>query len=87
MGKRDQDEFWFPRKSYGWGWGLPLRWQGWLVLLGFIGLMMLSTWVFPPDQRPLAFGLSLAADSVLLIVICWLKGERPRWQWGGSPSE
>jgi hypothetical protein len=22
------DDFWFPAKRYGWGWGLPVKWQG-----------------------------------------------------------
>ena len=26
--------YWFPAKSYGFGWGLPITWQGWLVFLG-----------------------------------------------------
>jgi hypothetical protein len=24
--------YWFPAKRYGWGWGLPVTWQGWAVL-------------------------------------------------------
>ncbi len=27
----DRPAFWFPVKRYGWGWGLPVRWQGWVV--------------------------------------------------------
>ncbi|HTS17465.1 MAG TPA: hypothetical protein VMP11_07825 [Verrucomicrobiae bacterium] len=23
---------WFRAKRYGWGWGLPCAWQGWVVL-------------------------------------------------------
>ncbi len=33
-----QPDFWFPAKSYGWGWGLPVKWQGWLVLLAYFAL-------------------------------------------------
>ena len=29
-----------PATRYGWGWGLPTVWQGWVVLLAFIGLLM-----------------------------------------------
>ncbi|MBC8738930.1 hypothetical protein F6X40_19420 [Paraburkholderia sp. UCT31] len=28
-------EYWFPAKRYGWGLGLPVRWQGWLTLLAY----------------------------------------------------
>jgi hypothetical protein len=24
-------EYWFPAKRYGWGWGIPVTWQGWVV--------------------------------------------------------
>ena len=27
----DKKEYWFAAKTYGWGWGLPTVWQGWLV--------------------------------------------------------
>ena len=26
-----EKEYWFPAKKYGWGWGLPSTWQGWVV--------------------------------------------------------
>ena len=28
------DKYWFPAKRYGWGWGPPNNWQGWVVLAG-----------------------------------------------------
>jgi hypothetical protein len=34
-------KYWFPAKRYGWGWGPPVTWQGWAVLvvwlLAFVG--------------------------------------------------
>ena len=77
-------KYWFPAKRYGWGWGWPSSWQGWVVLCTFIALVALGSFVFPPDKQ---LGLYLAyvgALSVLLIAICWLKGEPPRWRWGGD---
>jgi hypothetical protein len=53
-------------------------------LCTFIALVALGYFVFPPDKQ---LGLYLAyvgALSVLLIAICWLKGEPPRWRWGGD---
>ncbi|MCC6202578.1 MAG: hypothetical protein IT494_06190 [Gammaproteobacteria bacterium] len=29
----DPPAFWFPVKRYGWGRGLPVRRQGWVVLI------------------------------------------------------
>ena len=28
----DKPDYWFAVKLDGWGWGLPVRWQGWVVL-------------------------------------------------------
>jgi hypothetical protein len=25
-----QTDFWFPAKKFGWGWGPPVKWQGWM---------------------------------------------------------
>jgi len=80
-------QYWFPAKRYGWGWGLPSSWQGWVVLCAFIALVALGFFVFPPDKQ---LGLYLAyvgALTVLLIAICWLKGEPPRWWWGGDERD
>jgi hypothetical protein len=30
-----EKKYWFPAKRYGWGWGIPNVWQGWLVLFVF----------------------------------------------------
>lgn len=76
-------KYWFPAKRYGWGWGAPSSWQGWVVLIGFVALVALGAVVFPPDkQRGLYLGF-VGACSVLLFLVCWLTGEPPRWRWGG----
>ena len=77
-----QGKYWFPAKTYGWGWGLPSSWQGWLVVAAFIGLLVAGSFAFPPRA---ALGPYLAYTAVLcglLIGVCWLKGEPPRWRWG-----
>lgn len=32
-----QNKYWFPAKRYGWGWGLPVRWEGWVCLAIYAG--------------------------------------------------
>jgi hypothetical protein len=77
-------EYWFPAKRYGWGWGFPCRWQGWLVFAGFFAVV--GGWVFlvstnPGRFIPLTPVVLLCACGVLMVV-CWWKGEPPRWRWG-----
>ena len=74
--------YWFPAKRYGWGWGLPASWQGWLVIAGYVALLALGFALFPPASRTAAFVAYVVALTVLLVAICWLKGEPPRWRWG-----
>ena len=78
----DSKTYWFPAKRYGWGWGLPSSWQGWVVLATFIGLLGVGFGVFPPNKELALYLAYVALLSALLIAICWLKGEPPRWRWG-----
>lgn len=81
--------YWFKSKLYGWGW-TPVKWQGWLVILGYI-LLMLTIILNREKEIPgnpdsgsnfLTFALPIILLTALLIFICYKKGERPRWQWG-----
>ncbi|AXK67163.1 hypothetical protein [Burkholderia sp. IDO3] len=75
-------KIWFPAKRYGWGWGLPVAWQGWVVLLLFVIGIIASAWLVPPHRSPVAYGACIVALVALLTVVCWIKGEKPRWRWG-----
>jgi hypothetical protein len=75
--------YWFPAKRYGWGWGLPVTWQGWIVLLvWFAALMAGVTLRFAPHLHPIGFVLFLLLMTTVLMAICYAKGEPPRWRWG-----
>lgn len=77
----DDREIWFPAKRYGWGWGLPVAWQGWVVLLVYIVLLFLGTNEYLRTQN-LMFFAYLAVITLGLVVVCHKKGETPRWRWG-----
>ncbi len=77
-----EPSYWFPAKRYGWGWGLPSRWQGWVVLAAFIALVAAGGFIFPP-ARGAGFYLGYVTIlTLVLIAVCWAKGEPPRWRWG-----
>jgi hypothetical protein len=75
-------KFWFPAKRYGWGWGPPSRWQGWAVLGAFVLLLALGSVLLPPVQKPWLFGAYTLVLCLILLAICYAKGEPPRWRWG-----
>nr|WP_294548500.1 hypothetical protein [uncultured Rhodopila sp.] len=76
--------YWFPAKRYGWGWGLPITWQGWLSVAVFLGLAIAGLLIFPLKMAPAAYIAYTAVLSGLFVAVAWLKGERPRWRWGGE---
>lgn len=77
-------KYWFPAKRFGWGWGLPVRWQGWACLIVYVAGVALVLHCFGPGREP---GLRVAGLGLLtlaLFIMLWLKGERPGWRWGGK---
>jgi hypothetical protein len=75
--------FWFPVKQYGWGWGIPVRWEGWAVLLLYIAIIGMAGNYFRSRDDVASFLITVAlATAILLAVAAW-KGERPvKWRWG-----
>lgn len=78
----DSTDYWFPAKRYGWGWGLPARWQGWVVLAIYAVLLAAGIVGLHPGRSSTGFVWYVAGLSVLLVLVCWWKGEPPRWRWG-----
>jgi hypothetical protein len=70
-------KFWFPAKTYGYGWGPPRCWQGWVVIAVFLAAMMGGAFLIRPAIHPgYSVGWCLLLSGILTVV-CWLKGEKP----------
>jgi hypothetical protein len=78
----ESQEYWFPAKRYGWGWGFPRTWQGWVVFAVYGALQIAGIVMLPPARHPVGFPVFTIALVMLLVAVCWLKGEPPRWRWG-----
>lgn len=72
--------YWFPAKQFGWGWGFPTAWQGWAVMAAFLAGMAALPRIVPEDR----YLIGVAVLVALLLLVCFLKGERPRWRWGNE---
>src|SRR5689334_6531628 len=81
----DEKTVWFAAKRYGWGWGLPCAWQGWVVLAVWLALLGGSAFLLMPRHFALWI-VSIAILTVALFVVCLIKGETPRWRWGERDS-
>jgi hypothetical protein len=77
-----EEHYWFPAKRYGWGWGLPTAWQGWVVMAVFFCLVLAGAVALLPSYGPPTFVAYTIVLCVFLVAVCWAKGERPRWRWG-----
>jgi uncharacterized membrane protein YhaH (DUF805 family) len=73
--------YWFRAKRYGWGWGLPITWQGWVVFVAWFAVLICATRYLIP-RRLAAFLILTLLMTLVLLVICYQKGEPPRWRWG-----
>jgi hypothetical protein len=78
--------YWFKAKRYGWGW-YPASWQGWVILVGFICLICWNLYRVDSMSYPVSDSLSpFIIENIFLVVlligICYLTGEPPKWRWG-----
>ena len=84
--KDNPKNYWFKRRLYGWGW-VPAKWQGWVVIIIFIIFLLKSGSDMesnpePTDSELQTFFIKIILSVVVVILICYKTGEKPRWQWG-----
>lgn len=84
--KDNPEGYWFKRKLYGWGW-TPAKWQGVAVILAFVAFVVwngieLGKVAEPSESQATYFAIKVVISIILLLTVCYLKGEKPRWQWG-----
>ena len=83
MTKDEDGDAWFAPKRHGYGAGLPIAWQGWAILIGYVLLIAAAGLLIP--YSPIAFIALVAAATAALIVICAQKTRGGfRWRWGGK---
>ena len=50
----------------------------------YIALVVAGVGLASPSNEPGAFIAWVVFMTLLLIAVCWLKGEPPRWRWGSG---
>lgn len=81
----EKKEIWLPAMKYGVGWGLPVTWQGWGVVLAYIVLMTAGGLFLTKEPFLfIVFPLYVILLSAILVLICWKKGEKPGFNWGNK---
>ena len=80
-------KYWFPAKRYGWGWGFPSCWQGWVVFFAFIAVVFMIAVIFNPNSHAILFTAAMILSASIFGGICYAKGEPPKWRWGKSDKD
>lgn len=72
---------WFAPKRFGIGAGKPLSWQGWLLTLGYIALIIGAVLLFLKSLLVL-FALLIPATVAFVIISANTTRGGWRWPWG-----
>lgn len=67
---------WFKVKRHGYGVGLPIAWQGWLILFGYVAASAVAAWLMPV-LGPLVI---LAVLTPLLLLVAYVRSDED-WRW------
>ncbi len=84
-------KLWFRRKRYGYGW-TPSTIEGWLVIGIYAVLMIIvvahaAQTVQSGEHTLIQLILPVIILTAIMLVITYIKGEKPRWQWGNKTPE
>jgi hypothetical protein len=82
----DNKPYWFPVRPArnGWGWGPPLVWQGWAVLVVFFVSLVAGMIILAPLGELVLIVYGSVLGALLLAVASW-KGEPQRMRDNSSP--
>lgn len=80
----DDDDPWFAPKRYGFGAGLPIAWQGWALLGGFILAILLLCWLLLPEAPETFVAIALILGGAFAILAARKTRGGWRWRWGND---
>lgn len=83
VSQRQDDGIWFEPKRYGYGAGLPVAWQGWALIAGFIAPIVGFAALAP--RHPYLYAGLVTALLLAFLPICAAHTRGGwRWRWGGD---
>lgn len=80
--RKERDGAWFAAKTHGYGAGLPIAWQGWVVLGVYSVVAALSAWLSAafPRVGPI-FAIVLMAIATIALIAISARTTRGGWRW------
>ena len=82
----DEDE-WFAPKRLGYGAGLPIAWQGWALMIGFIVVTAVAGVLLVPRHTGLFVVIAVLGAIVLSVVAAQHTRGGWKWRWGGEDDK
>jgi hypothetical protein len=85
MTDQNNDAAWFAQKRFGYGAGLPLTWQGWALLGGYMITIFLLAWLIAaaaPAVKVVAIMLFALATGLFVEVSRRRTRGGWKWRWG-----
>ena len=74
--QRNRDKAWFRVKKYGYGVGLPITWQGWLLLFGYIFTIAITAVL---HSKAASF-VALLVLTPIVLGVAYLRSDED-WRW------
>lgn len=80
------DHDWFAPKRIGYGAGLPIAWQGWALLIGYVVLIAAASFLLPYTMIGY---FSIVAMLTAAFIVIAARTTRGGWRWrsGGEDKE
>ncbi|MEG3089052.1 hypothetical protein [Sphingomonas sp. PB4P5] len=75
----DDDDVWFEAKRFGYGAGLPVAWQGWVLLGAYIALVIGLSFVLKPPHPVPYYAVVIVATLALMLIAA--RHTRGGWRW------
>jgi hypothetical protein len=75
----DNDGAWFAPKTFGYGSGLPIAWQGWVLFGGLAGAIFALMVALLP-AHPGAFAAAVIGINLMVLPLA-AKKTRGGWKW------
>ena len=72
---------WFAAKRYGYRAGLPVSWQGWAIMIGFMAIVAAVAYLFG-DQPLRLIGIIVPLSAALIVITARTTRGGWRWRWG-----
>jgi hypothetical protein len=81
MADRD-DHAWFAPRRYGFGAGLPIAWQGWALIAGYVAVVVGATRLLLPRNRGAWAVVLVALTAAVMAIAARHTRGGWRWRWG-----